>query len=139
MYKRVYTLNFERGTAIDTGLLSKLQNARASGSIVVSTPSAVKSVMLKHLENILVVNDPGEKDRKELQREVRTAPRLLKLWREGVCLIDEVDVVLHPLKSELNFPIGRKEDLDFAPLRWHLPMHIVDAVLAVSQGVPAVS
>lgn len=91
--------------------------------------------MLKHLENILVVNDPREKNRKELVRDVRTAPRILELWRKGVCLIDEVDVVLHPLKSELNFPIGRKEDLDFAPLRWNLPIHIMDAVLAASLNV----
>ena len=28
--------------------------------------------------------------------------------------MDEVDVTLHPLKSELNFPIGAKIDLDLS-------------------------
>ena len=32
---------------------------------------------------------------------------LLKLWRtQSILCVDEVDQVLHPLKSELNFPIG---------------------------------
>jgi hypothetical protein len=34
--------------------------------------------------------------------------------------MDEVDLILHPLKSELNFPIGTKLDLDFHPLRWYV-------------------
>jgi hypothetical protein len=28
--------------------------------------------------------------------------------------------VLHPLKSELNWPLGDKHALDFAPKRWEL-------------------
>ena len=34
---------------------------------------------------------------------------VLQLWgpdQRGVLLLDEVDMLLHPLKSELNFPIG---------------------------------
>jgi len=31
---------------------------------------------------------------------------VMRLWRSGVLLLDEVDMVLHPLRSELNFPIG---------------------------------
>lgn len=27
---------------------------------------------------------------------------ILKLFKEGVLLLDEVDLILHPLKSELN-------------------------------------
>ena len=27
----------------------------------------------------------------------------------GRLIMDEVDLILHPLKSELNFPIGRKQ------------------------------
>ena len=32
----------------------------------------------------------------------------IRVWslRTGVCIMDEVDWVLHPLKSELNFPCG---------------------------------
>jgi hypothetical protein len=30
----------------------------------------------------------------------------LQLFKAGVLIMDEVDLILHPLKSELNFPIG---------------------------------
>ena len=34
-------------------------------------------------------------------------------FKESVLLMDEVDLILHPLKSELNYPVGNKEPLDF--------------------------
>lgn len=46
----------------------------------------------------------------------------------------QVDLILHPLKSELNFPIGRKEPLDLTQnrmgrgLRWELPHALFDAI-----------
>lgn len=52
---------------------------------------------------------------------------------------------MHPLKSELNFPIGRKEPLDLTQnrmgrgLRWELPHALLDAVffaLDSAKGVP---
>jgi hypothetical protein len=49
--------------------------------------------------------------------------------------MDEVDLILHPLRSELNFPIGDKLDLDFNPLRWRLPMHIFDAIFFAETGI----
>lgn len=36
---------------------------------------------------------------------------ILQLFHQGALLMDEVDLILHPLKSELNFPIGMKHDL----------------------------
>jgi len=35
--------------------------------------------------------------------------KVIKLWgksEKGVSLLDEVDLLLHPLKSELNFPVN---------------------------------
>ena len=55
----------------------------------------------------------------------------------GHCIIDEVDLVLHPLRSELNFPVGPKEQLDFAPMRWHVALHLLDGWLcAHGEAVP---
>eukprot|EP00759_Apiculatamorpha_spiralis_P019752 PhF_6_TR25516/c0_g1_i1/m.35642 len=48
--------------------------------------------------------------------------------------MDEVDLILHPLKSELNFPIGPKEQIDFAPMRWTLPMYLLDAIFYYTTG-----
>ena len=51
------------------------------------------------------------------------------LWRKsGILLMDEVDVLLHPLRSELNFPIGHKKAIDLSGHRWDLPIHIMDAI-----------
>ena len=56
----------------------------------------------------------------------------------GVALLDEVDLLLHPLRSELNFPIGKKEQLDLsAPsgaqlyprgCRWNIALLLLDAI-----------
>jgi hypothetical protein len=86
--------------------VKKLKSAAAQSSIVVATPASVKSLMLKYLENVMIANDAADRRCKDTQKEVRIAPEIFELFRSGVCLIDEVDVVLHPLKSELNFPIG---------------------------------
>jgi hypothetical protein len=90
----------------------------------------------------------------------------LRMWRErGVLLLDEVDLLLQPLKSELNFPIGKKVEIDVdvetdgaagyvavgasstalpKGLRWDLPMAILDAVLVAGRilskiGAPTTS
>jgi hypothetical protein len=54
--------------------------------------------------------------------------------------MDEVDVILHPLRSELNYPVGPKEPLDFTDnkigkgLRWELPYYLLDPILYVTRG-----
>lgn len=52
-------------------------------------------------------------------------------------LLDEVDLILHPLKSELNFPIGAKFDLDGSERgeRWSLPIHLIDAIFYASNDI----
>ena len=48
----------------------------------------------------------------------------------------QVDLILHPLKSELNFPTGEKFDLDGAEQgeRWLLPITLVDAIFHAATG-----
>ncbi len=54
--------------------------------------------------------------------------------------MDEVDLILHPLKSELNYPIGLKEPLDFTEskighgLRWELPFALFDPIFYAYNG-----
>ena len=72
----------------------------------------------------------------ELKMQAEELSRILYLFREGVMLLDEVDLILHPLKSELNFPIGEKFDLDGSEdgERWSLAIHLVDAIFFASVG-----
>jgi hypothetical protein len=50
------------------------------------------------------------------QQEMNT---IFRIWKDGYLLLDEVDMLLHPLRSELNFPIGQKIPLDLSPKRWY--------------------
>lgn len=52
--------------------------------------------------------------------------------------MDEVDLLLHPLKSELNFPIGDKHPLDLSPERWTCAIHALDAVFFVERKAMSV-
>tara|TARA_B100000780_G_scaffold64561_1_gene42270 strand:- start:41 stop:904 length:864 start_codon:yes stop_codon:yes gene_type:complete len=52
--------------------------------------------------------------------------------------MDEVDLLLHPLKSELNFPIGQKLPLDFSPERWLCAIHALDAIFYHSRRTMSV-
>ena len=36
---------------------------------------------------------------------MRALVKVIQMFREGVLIMDEVDMLIHPLKSELNFPI----------------------------------
>lgn len=125
----------------------KLQRASREMGVVVTTPSAVKSLFLYFIDCMQLAEQvvtpafgaayvheahgvaeaevPPEQEAKggtASLEDVRSAARqvhklelradalaaILRLFRRGVALIDEVDMVMHPLRSELNFPIGDK-------------------------------
>ena len=73
-------------------------------------------------------------------QEMYYCSEILKLFRSGVMLLDEVDLILHPLKSELNWPIGHKDPIDYSRsklgigIRWDLFWHLLDAVFYASTG-----
>lgn len=43
-----------------------------------------------------------------------------------------MDLLLHPLRSELNFPIGDKHPLPASPDRWNCAIHVLDAIFVGS-------
>jgi hypothetical protein len=148
--KPVFTFSFSRGTPITRDLYMKLCKARDSRAIICATPTSVKSFMLKfvemmrHLERSktggkaptsggFFLNRIAQRFREQsVVTELTVNPEdvfycteILKLFKEGVLLLDEVDLLLHPLKSELNWPIGDKALIDFTKsnkfglgLRW---------------------
>ena len=76
-----------------------------------------------------------------LRKQSVVAEEIFKIFRNSVEIMDEVDIILHPLKSELNWPLGSKEPLDFTRsrsgngLRWSLPSHLLDAIFSCC-GMP---
>ncbi|CAE7523504.1 GRDP2, partial [Symbiodinium microadriaticum] len=73
--------------------------------------------------------------------EVRVCGEVLDLFHGGVMLLDEVDMLLDPLRSELNWPLGRRLPLDMTGqsvrgrngCRYTLPFDLLDAVFAAAR------
>ena len=49
----------------------------------------------------------------QLAAKARVACAIVAELQESLLILDEVDLILHPLKSELNWPLGQKHALDF--------------------------
>ena len=114
-----------------TMLVAKLKRARTTLSIVVATPESIKSCMLKYIDLLQEVESANGLVRVPVERlsqaqrlnagikgekltlYAATADKLqelISIWgsaQKGIALLDEVDLLLHPLKSELNYPIGK--------------------------------
>jgi len=152
--KRIHTLSFDRQTKDDPALVAKLlyklYAARERAGVVIATAVSVKSLLLKYLELLVALQaatssgtnhlTPGEQE--ELRNKNVVAEGLaqvMAMWREGVLILDEIDLLLHPLKSELNFPCGPRQALSPAPNRWELPMHLLDAFFHAETGHLSVS
>jgi Protein of unknown function (DUF3638) len=77
----------------------------------------------------------------EARMQIRICDQILDIFQSSVEIMDEVDVLLHPLKSELNWPMDAKEPLDFTRsragngLRWGIPSHLLDAIFGCC-GMP---
>lgn len=103
MHKRIYTLSFDRTSTADEALFNKLEHARRNRGVVISTPTSIKSIMLKFIEHLHTLNEPSMVSPPGTAKQVECLSRILGLFRNGTLVMDEVDLLLHPLKSELNF------------------------------------
>lgn len=119
MRKPVFHFNCSRSSALTEAILLKFEDAIRSRAIVISTPSAIKALLLKHIEavhhlcNAAASPDCELPDLQHLLMTKQRTARILSLFRGGSLIMDEVDLILHPLKSEMNFPVGNRVDLDF--------------------------
>jgi hypothetical protein len=112
MVKRIYTLEYDRSTTVKASMRRGLENAAANRGVVVATPTTLKSVMLSYVEvlqRLKEAHTSGMRSKvEELKIQAEELAKILGLFKKGIMLLDEVDLILHPLKSELNFPIGEK-------------------------------
>ncbi|TDH74318.1 hypothetical protein CCR75_003035 [Bremia lactucae] len=150
--KRIFTFEFDRAVSDDpifaSQVFKKLDRARRHGDVVCASPESIKSMMLKLVELlhsiegstdiIMLPIASASQNTRRLRRvlEDRSAMadelyKTLRLWQNGILIMDEVDVLLHPLRSELNFPIGTKIPIDLAANRWELPIYLIDAILTM--------
>ena len=140
MVKRIFTLEFDRSTVVKASIRRNLENAVANRGVVVATPTTLKSIMLSYIEVLQHLREAHSigvvSTIEELKFQATELSKILHLFRDSVMLLDEVDLILHPLKSELNFPIGDKFDLDGSDdgQRWSLPIHLLDAIFFTYNG-----
>jgi hypothetical protein len=82
-----------------------VSRARLSRSILCATPSSVKCVFLKLNEILQQLHKErsDEESKRALQNRAACLQQILRTFHESVAIFDEVDVILHPLKSELTF------------------------------------
>ncbi len=114
--KRVSTFKCDRSLDLEASLSARVLRTQAQGDIMLTTPSDVKSLQLRFIVNLYHANDPrARKNTAMMRRECVEMCRMLEIMQRGICLIDEVDLCLHPLKSELNFPIGPKNLIGHHP------------------------
>lgn len=145
---------------VDPSLFSKLDEARRNGGVVITTPVAIKSLVNKFVELLHTLREeehrlfskhPSARETKvaarlrgtldplhqgsdgDIMRQANALAQIIELWgarESGVLLIDELDLLLHPLRSELNFPIGaRDHPLSPEPTRRELPIYLLDRLL----------
>ena len=82
---------------------------------------------------------------RSLKFQAELCTQIFEIWKSGIEIMDEVDLLLHPLKSELNWPLGLKIPLDFTRstsskakdekchgYRWVMPGYLLDAVFSCS-------
>ena len=129
----MYTLDFDRGSKESDSpkhmqlLHQKFERALGERAVMISSPDCVKSLQLKYIDLLQQVSsaDPYlfcqrntlgglitpivEEHASVLREKELVADHLgdiLQLWRsKTVALIDEVDLVLHPLKSVVPWSI----------------------------------
>ena len=135
MPKKTYTFTCARSDEITSFQLKKLLRVAKDRGVVVSNPTSVKSLLLRFIENLLQFEDgKSPQNRQKVLREMELLGQILEFFRRGNCIVDEVDLVMNPLTSELNFPIGNREPLSPSPDRWRLPMHIFELILLAANG-----
>ena len=126
--KRVYTFNFSRSDASlkkpagSKALLRKFESACNNQTIVCTTPAAIKSLLLYYLLLVSEIESSSNavllpltklgkhaekasmlaQQLKEKSQSAEDIKKILSMWRGGIALLDEVDLVLHPLKSEVK-------------------------------------
>ena len=142
--KPIYTFDFDRFQEVTPRAHIKIEKAIESFGVLVSHPTAVKALVLKFAELLNMLDTPKSIPPAEMQsikRQMEICQKIITIFRKAYLIIDEVDLVLHPLKSELNFPIGIREPLDFggnirglgSGLRWAVPSHLIDGILFATE------
>ncbi|GBG29475.1 Hypothetical Protein FCC1311_056962, partial [Hondaea fermentalgiana] len=115
-----YSLHGEKAVLEASVLEERLLEARRARDVVLTTSGSLKALLLKLVE--LADTSTGQTP---LEAAVSAVWQLLA---DAHLVLDECDVLLHPLRSELNFPIGPMQELAQASWRCGLARVLVGAL-----------
>lgn len=127
LWRRICTVEVSRHSPLAHAatVAAQLRAARECNSLVVCTPETLKALLLRYLEGVEMRNNAGNAN------ELSAWLEPLRILRSphSVLVVDEVDLALNPLASELNFPIRGRKRLELGELRWRLPLELLKAIL----------
>ncbi|KAA0174384.1 hypothetical protein FNF27_04177 [Cafeteria roenbergensis] len=155
---RVVRLTVTRGSVAGTPsakrLLRMLRGAADAGAVVVTTAESLRSLVLcaveaggrwavangmdagKAMESVMDARSAAEGDDRHKHAEAAEALwGCLALLRGGTAIMDEVHLALNPLRSELNFTLGAKEELPLLRVRTEAIRCVIGAIMAASKAV----
>ena len=99
-----------------SGKSKKEKNAKTNSKSQVKKTKTSKHLkkLQKHLSRMkhTAAHLLQSQEHKRLEQEARIIQDCIKVLQGGTVLMDEVDLLLHPLKSELHWPLGEKLPLD---------------------------
>eukprot|EP01061_Rhynchopus_euleeides_P041314 TRINITY_DN7171_c0_g2_i1.p1 TRINITY_DN7171_c0_g2~~TRINITY_DN7171_c0_g2_i1.p1 ORF type:complete len:2989 (+),score=1239.68 TRINITY_DN7171_c0_g2_i1:95-8968(+) len=162
LQRSVLYITFDRFCNVTASLQRKVRSATSMGAILVTAPSSLKAILLKMVEltdqldvNRLQAKAEDEQEKRVIRRiknvfgkaksqtlkegdvrgikwQINVVKDVLVQFQKGVLLMDEIDLLLHPLKSELNWPLGEKKALDMSEggHRWNLPWQLIELFYA---------
>ena len=118
------------GTLQVRSLRLTLLRTRQRGGVVVAPPEALKSLLLAFAELEQQFEQCGRS-----AAELGAVVAMLRTRSEthrSVAILDECDVLMHPLRSELNYPLGAPIALPLGDMRYKLAAHLVEAFLTIA-------
>ena len=138
-------------------LVRSVREAQQLQSVLCTSPASIKSLFLSYLDLLLKLksipmalhskkSELGDRlpesahdyalNVELMEQKADTLGELLQLFSMSTAVIDEVDWVLHPLKSETNFPIGDKKELSLRLERVEFPIYLLDACMVAGGARP---
>lgn len=125
--KRIHQFCFDRTTFISDSILQdfiqKFDNAQKHREVIVLSSEVPNSIFLKWIDLARKNRNPS------LTNEVFLLTQLLKKLKQATQIVDEIDLVTDPMRSELNYTIGSAAILQPAPQRWIFAIDLLHALL----------
>ncbi|CAK0868701.1 unnamed protein product, partial [Prorocentrum cordatum] len=140
LWRPVHLFEFSRSSPVSESLCLQLLHARQGRAVLCASPSSLKSLVLRLLLAVheIDVQRGQEEDAAAAQKrswriwrrqpshseeqqerlaqfrlEARVLARCFRFMAKAVLTLDELDLLMHPLRSELHWPLGEQQQLDF--------------------------